>query len=89
VVKALEQGVFKDKSYFTIVKQDGEAVQADNLPEGEGNYHFDPHGVRDDEVKDMVKTDRLLEEGELGVYSDSDNEGEDDEGETEIEEDDE
>jgi hypothetical protein len=37
----------------------------------------------------MVKTDRLLEEGELGAYSDSDNEGEDDEGETEMEEDDE
>jgi hypothetical protein len=89
VAKALEQDVFKDKSYFTIVEQDGEAVQVGNLPEGEGNYYFDPHGVRDDEVKDMVKTDRLLEEGELGVYSDSDNEGEDDEGETEMEEDDE
>jgi hypothetical protein len=89
VVKALEQGVFKDKLYFTIVKQDGEAVQVDNLPEGEGNYHFDPHGVRDDKVKDMVKTDGLLEEGELGVYSDSNNEGEDNEGETEMEEDDE
>jgi hypothetical protein len=35
----------------------------------------------------MVKTDGSLEE--LGVYSDSDNEGEDDEGETEMEEDDE
>jgi hypothetical protein len=89
VVKALEQGVFKDKSYFIMVKQDGEAIQIDNLPEGEGNYYFDPHGVRDDEVKDIVKIDRLLEEGELGVYSDSNNEGEDNEGETEIEEDDE
>jgi hypothetical protein len=87
VAKALEQDVFKDKSYFTIVEQDGEAVQVGNLPEGEGNYYFDPHGVRDDEVKDMVKTDGSLEE--LGVYSDSDNEGEDDEGETEMEEDDE
>jgi hypothetical protein len=89
VVKALEQDVFKDKLYFTMVEQDGEAVQVDNLPEGEGNYYFDPHGVRDDKVKDMVKTDGLLEEGELGAYGDSDNEGEDDEGETEMEEDDE
>jgi hypothetical protein len=89
VVKALEQDAFKDKSYFTMVKQDGEAIQVDNLLEGEGNYHFDPHGVRDDEAKDMVKTDRSLEEGESGVYSDSDNEDEDDGGETEIEEDDE
>jgi hypothetical protein len=87
VVKALEQDVFKDKSYFTMVEQHGEAAQADNLPEGEGNYRFDPHGVRDDKVKDMVKTDGSSEEG--GASSEGGDKGEDDEGELEMEEDDE
>jgi hypothetical protein len=37
----------------------------------------------------MVKTDRLLEEGELGAPSEGGDKGEDNEGELEIEEDDE
>jgi hypothetical protein len=69
-----------------MVEQHGEAAQADNLLEGEGNYRFDPHGVRDDKVKDMVKTDRSSEEGELDASSEGVNKGEDNEGEMEMEE---
>ena len=76
VVKALEQDVFKDKSYFIIVEQDREAVQVDNLPEGEGNYRFNPHGVRDDKAKDIVKKDGSSEEGESRLSSNTNNQDE-------------
>jgi hypothetical protein len=76
IVKALEKDAFKDKSYFMMIEQNGEAAQADSLPEGEGNYHFDPHGVRDDKAKDMAKTDGSSEEGWSGLSGNSGEGGE-------------
>ena len=73
MVKVLEQDVFKDKSYFIMIEQDREALQADNLLEGEGNYRFNPHGVRDDKAKDIAKKDGSSEEGESRLSSNSDN----------------
>jgi hypothetical protein len=66
VVKALEKDAFKDKSYFKMLEQNGEAVQADDMPEGKDNYHFDPHGVRDGEAKEMAKADGSSDESGSG-----------------------
>jgi hypothetical protein len=73
VVKALEKDVFKDKSYFSMIEQNGEAAQADAMPEGEDSYQFEPHGARDSEAKQMAKaaSEGSSEESESGEGSDA------------------
>lgn len=54
VEKQLEKDLFDKKSYFYMVEKNAEAVQADVMPEGEGEYQFNPHGVRDDAAKALA-----------------------------------
>jgi hypothetical protein len=71
VVKALEKDAFKDKSYFKMIEQNGEAAQADAMPEGEGSYQFDPHGARDGEAKQMAAAGSVGSSEESGSGQDS------------------
>jgi hypothetical protein len=55
VEKQLEKDLFGKKSYFYMVEKDAAAVEADDMPEGEDGYRFNPHGVRDDAAKALAE----------------------------------
>jgi hypothetical protein len=38
-----------------MVEKDAAAVEADDMPEGEDGYRFNPHGVRDDAAKALAE----------------------------------
>ena len=74
VVQALEKEIFKEKSYFSKKEEGLQPVPADETPEGEGVYHFDSHGARDEDAKRMAK-----EGSPKGSSEEEDNEGDKDE----------
>jgi hypothetical protein len=75
VVRALEKEIFKEKSYFSKKEEGLQSVPADKMPEGEGVYHFDSHGARDEDAKRMAE-----EDSPKGSSEEEDDEDEDEEG---------